>query len=108
MGASLEFPLEMLFRKEYCAYCGERLTKKLKKNVFRPGDSQFKRFIGRGIINFRKYTVCTLQYFCPNCNKEFSYDLQIKYSALQKRFGLKMLPPHLMHNRYEGSDESEE
>jgi DNA-directed RNA polymerase subunit RPC12/RpoP len=45
----------------------------------------------RSTINVQSYTAVTYVYRCPNCNKEISYDDQVKVAKKQAQAGRKIL-----------------
>jgi rRNA maturation endonuclease Nob1 len=92
MAMEYEMPLGMLIRKMYCAGCGARLVRKKIRKTYRRGEEGFRNTLSnRSTINVQSYTAVTYVYRCPNCNKEISYDDQVKVAKKQAQAGRKIL-----------------
>jgi DNA-directed RNA polymerase subunit RPC12/RpoP len=92
MAIEYEMPLGMLIRKMYCAGCGTRLVRKKVRKTYRRGEEGFRNTLSnRSTINVQSYTAVTYVYRCPNCNKEISYDDQVKVAKKQAQAGRKIL-----------------
>ena len=93
MAIEYEMPLGMLVRRMYCAGCGTGLVRKKVRKTCRRGEEGFRNTLSnKSTINVRSYTAVTYVYRCPNCNREISYDDQVKVARRQAQTGSKILP----------------
>ena len=92
MATEYGMPLGMLLRRMYCFGCGTRLVRKKVRKTYRRGEEGFRNTLSnRSTINVQSYTEVTYVYRCPNCNKEISYDDQVKVAKKQAQAGRKIL-----------------
>lgn len=77
MAAEISMPIGMLFRKMYCAHCGNLLERKKVKKTYRRGEPGFRNTLtDRSTINVGSYTTIYYVYCCPGCKREISYEDQ--------------------------------
>lgn len=93
MGIEYEMPIGMLFRKMYCAGCGDRLVRKQIRQTYQRGEPGFQNTLSDGsTINILSYTKVIYIYRCQGCGKEISYKDQVKVAKKQAKLGVKILP----------------
>ena len=93
VGIEYEMPIGMLFRKMYCAGCGDRLVRKQIRQTYQRGEPGFQNTLSDGsTINILSYTKVIYIYRCQGCGKEISYKDQVKVAKKQAKLGVKILP----------------
>lgn len=74
MATEISMPIGMLFRKMYCAQCGNLLERKKVKETHRRGEPGFRNTLtDRSTINVGSYTKIYYVYYCPRCKSVISY-----------------------------------
>lgn len=90
-GKSYSMPLGMIFRKYYCAKCGEVLKKELTHRVVTRNDKDYYEFHDRGTFPLHDHDVYNYRFKCPNCHARISYNEQCIIERIQKQQGTHML-----------------
>lgn len=91
-GHEIKIPAGMLFRKMYCAKCGEKLQRQKQSKIIKKGEEGFHRSLGRYItIGMTEIKETRFVYICPKCSQITTYDEQLKISKRQKQLRKKIL-----------------
>ena len=91
-GYEAEIPIGMLFRKMYCAKCGEKLKLQKRSRIIKKGEEGFRSHFGRRyIIGMTEIKKTEYDYICLQCQQITTYDEQLQIRKQQKLLGKKIL-----------------
>ena len=104
-GKSYSMPLGMIFRKYYCAKCGEVLKKELTHRVVTRNDKDYYEFHDRGTFPLHDHDVYNYRFKCPNCHARISYNEQCIIERIQKQQGTHVLAASEIRSYYKACKE---
>lgn len=90
-GKSWSIPCGMVFKKFYCINCESKLVKEKTHRVVKKDDSDYYLYHDRGTFPRNDVVVYEYRFKCEKCNQSYSYNQQVKYSYLQKKYQTKLI-----------------
>ena len=102
-GQIYSLPLQMIFKKYYCAKCGAKLEKEKTHRVVTKDDRDYYRYHSYGKFPRRDYDVYDHRLKCPSCGMRISFAEQCITEITQKKQGHKVLSSGEIKSNYNES-----
>lgn len=93
-GVEGEMPAGMLFRKMYCAKCGEKLKRLKYSEILKKGDKDYSIYLLNChimTVGMTSKTKISYVYICPKCHQITTYDEQLQIRKRQKKLHSKII-----------------
>ncbi len=99
-GKSITIPYGLMFKKYYCAHCGNKLEKVKTHRVVTKDDKDYYQYQPRNTFPRRDHDVYDYELKCPCCHRRVSFREQCILERIQKKYRTKQLTKEMIRENY--------